>query len=173
MFSPGLPIDILPSPEELVRFLGKVTVMDLPGTSSHGCWRWRGSKITGTEYGRVWLRNKVYRAHRLSFAIFVGPLEQNDDVHHRCRNEWCINPRHLEAMPHCEHGAHSCEDKLNDLVGVCYMGGPMDGQERRFPMDSIPEFFEIKSYGQVDTYRFDGEGLEYVYDGYRKVKCRR
>lgn len=173
MFSPGLPIDILPSPEELARFLAKIEVIDLPGTKSHGCWRWKGSKVTGTEYGRFQLRNRILRAHRASFAFFVGPLEEGDDVHHRCRNEWCINPRHLEAMPHTEHGAHSADDRWGDLVSVGFMGGPLENEERRFPQDNIPEYFEIKAYGRTDTYKFDETLLEYVYDGYRTTKRRR
>lgn len=167
--SAGKPIDFLPSPEEIIRFLGKVEVMDLPGTKSHGCWKW---KAGGTgDYGTFYLRGKNQRAHRASFQIFVGPLEIGEDVHHNCRNEWCVNPRHLEAITHESHGCESADTQINDMVHVSFFGGPLDGEERRFI--EIPEVIELRGYGQVDTYRWDEDLLEMAYHGFRRVTKRR
>jgi hypothetical protein len=171
--SAGKPLEFVLSPEEIIRFLGKVEVIDLPGTDSHGCWRWKGATVTDTEYGRVCIRNRYLRAHRVSFQVFVAPLDHDEDVHHRCRHEWCINPRHLEGIPHVVHAAISGRDSADGLVGVCYSGGVWDGMEHRFRPNEIPETFDVKSYGRVDTYRYSTELLEFVYDGYRKVKKRR
>ncbi len=38
-------------------------------------------------------------AHRLSYEAFVGPIVDNLTIDHLCRNRWCVNPTHLEAVP--------------------------------------------------------------------------
>lgn len=57
-------------------------------------------------------------AHRLAFAIHVGPIPEGLTVDHECRNRSCQNPRHLRLMTnsdnarlngnamktHCPHG---------------------------------------------------------------------
>lgn len=72
------------------------------------CWLWTGRRVRsrqGSVYGRlnVWMR-KVKRvvtvmAHRLSYEQFKGPIPPDYVVDHLCRNQICINPAHLEAVP--------------------------------------------------------------------------
>lgn len=170
--SAGKPIETIPLPEEIIRFLGKVEVISVPGSDVHGCWRWKGGKITGTEYGRVCIRNRYYRAHRVSFRWFVGPLAENEDVHHRCHHEWCVNPRHLEAMPHNDHSVESGKVSAAGMICVQFLRGTMDGVERRYHRDHVPEVFQIRSHGREDTYLWCEDQGEFVYNGYRRIKKR-
>lgn len=63
------------------------------------CWRWLLS-INGRGYGNVARRFRAIgnTAHRLSFAIFRGPIPDGLTIDHLCRNRWCVNPLHLEAV---------------------------------------------------------------------------
>lgn len=58
------------------------------------CWRW---PLPSTRHdGRQVVKNRyVYRI--IWLAVFGEPVPPV--VHHTCEHEWCINPKHMEAMP--------------------------------------------------------------------------
>jgi hypothetical protein len=64
-----------------------------PMMDDRGCWEWTGDKFK-RGYGRV--KEGVY-AHRFSFELHFGPLDQRTVVRHRCDNVSCVNPAHLLA----------------------------------------------------------------------------
>lgn len=63
-----------------------------------GCWLWRGRvhnnyPVIATPEGSKW-------AHRVAFALFVGPIQAQRHIDHRCRNKLCVRPGHLlESTP--------------------------------------------------------------------------
>ena len=81
----------------LQRFYRK---MDFPDT----CIRWTAGTIpqpTNTDQrdGRVW-RDGMEYAHRVSYEMFIGPIPKGLTIDHLCETTDCVNPRHLEAVPH-------------------------------------------------------------------------
>jgi predicted XRE-type DNA-binding protein len=59
-----------------------------------GCWVWQGA-CSGYGYGHFTFRSHNYITHRLSYALFKGPLEDGIKVRHDCDNPPCWNPAHL------------------------------------------------------------------------------
>lgn len=49
-------------------------------------------------YGKIYAEGKNWLAHRLSYAVFVGPIPEGLFLDHLCRVTNCINPSHLEPV---------------------------------------------------------------------------
>ena len=62
------------------------------------CWLWKGALIRG--YGNFRRGKegnfKNVRAHRFSYELVKGPI--NDQLDHLCRVRNCVNPDHLEDV---------------------------------------------------------------------------
>lgn len=71
------------------------------------CWDWIGAKDkrASTPYGKitVWCKELKRRfkrqAHIVAYETFIGPIPEGYEIDHTCRNTFCINPGHLEAVP--------------------------------------------------------------------------
>lgn len=67
----------------------------VPGSADE-CWVWKGfTRPDG--YGTCWdaAQRRSERAHRVSWAIHMGPIPEGLAVLHRCDNPPCVNPNHL------------------------------------------------------------------------------
>lgn len=80
------PIPVLAT-EEAARFWAMVQ-------KAKGCWLWQGS-TSEDGYGFFGLRGKVYKAHRVAYAIKHGGLTVQEHVLHDCDTPSCCRPRHL------------------------------------------------------------------------------
>jgi hypothetical protein len=72
------------------------------------CWEWQ--RAIGSEgYGNVFDNSagKTYKAHRLAYELFVGPVGEKW-VLHRCDNRKCCNPAHLFLGTH--------KDNMDDMA---------------------------------------------------------
>ena len=72
------------------RFMEKVVIDD-----HTGCWIWQGS-ISLRGYGKIVCgSNRGALAHRFSYELFHGKLENEKVIIHSCDNTKCVNPDHL------------------------------------------------------------------------------
>lgn len=63
------------------------------------CWVWLRSR-SGKGYGQIWdpVRRRLVQASRFYYETFVGPLADDLQIDHLCRNPPCVNPQHLEPV---------------------------------------------------------------------------
>lgn len=71
------------------------------------CWEWQGS-FDNKHYGRIFIKRKSVLAHRISYLIHNGTIDDNLMVLHKCNNPKCWNPAHLYQG--------TAKDNANDKV---------------------------------------------------------
>ena len=69
------------------------------------CWLWIGARSSG--YGRVRYNGKTRIAYRLVYELLVGPIPENLELDHLCRNRSCVNPDHLDPVTRLENQRRS------------------------------------------------------------------
>jgi len=60
------------------------------------CWEWQACK-QNEGYGNFRIKNKVYKAHRISYFLTYGILSPHMHILHSCDNKRCVNPHHLSV----------------------------------------------------------------------------
>lgn len=64
-----------------------------------GCWLW----TAGTACGYGAFKDDIWgeqRAHRVSYRFYKGDIPPGKEIDHLCKVKLCVNPEHLEAVPH-------------------------------------------------------------------------
>ena len=70
---------------------------------ANGCWIWQG-RLSARGYASIRVdRSWSTSAHRASYFLAHGYVENNLDIDHLCRVTSCVNPDHLEAVTHREN----------------------------------------------------------------------
>lgn len=65
-----------------------------------GCWGWR-NKLSLQGYAALYVGdNRNVRAHRFAYELLIGAIPLGHELDHLCRNRGCVNPAHLEPVPH-------------------------------------------------------------------------
>lgn len=89
-YKTGDPNYVRPTFEQ--RLLGKI---DFSGD----CWEWTAVR-SPKGYGHFHTRpNQLQVAHRAVWEFLIGPLDDDEELDHLCRNRGCVNPDHLEPVP--------------------------------------------------------------------------
>lgn len=86
------------------------------------CWNWLGEITSG--YGRAFYNGKRIMAHRLFYELFNGEIPANLEIDHLCRNRFCVNPEHLEAVTRSENAKRAAPfiTYTNSLKTHCPQG---------------------------------------------------
>ena len=96
--------------DDLLRFLKKVDI-DKSQKNGEACWNWNACKQP-KGYGKFRFHGGLFQAHRWSYAVFCGDIEDGDTVDHICRNPSCVRPSHLRKMSHSENTALGNKDRV-------------------------------------------------------------
>ncbi len=93
--------------------------------ASGDCWLWTACKAS-PGYGRFGWQGQTHYAHRIAYAILVGPIPVDRELDHLCRIKHCVNPDHLQIISHREntlrgYGPAACASRLTHCsVGHSY-----------------------------------------------------
>lgn len=68
-----------------------------------GCWVWLRGGANG--YGRTTHNGIEDYAHRISYALYKGPIPSGLFICHTCSVKLCVNPAHLYAGTHIDNVA--------------------------------------------------------------------
>lgn len=91
----------------MMRFSQKVLLPD-DLYNTEVCWLWQGARHSKKRgYGKFRMKingeSKVVNAHKASYLIYVGEVEEGQVIAHQCNNEFCVSPHHLEAQTQSEN----------------------------------------------------------------------
>jgi len=95
----------------LLRFLMKVRI-----STPDECWEWLGGKKSSGEhrgYGQLWVDGAMRLAHRWFYEQLFGPVSPDLDLDHTCTRPSCVNPFHLEPVPHAINSRRGRSAVLN------------------------------------------------------------
>lgn len=67
-----------------------------------GCWLWLAG-INRDGYGHLRDASKTLSAHRVAWELHCGAIPDGMEIDHLCRVRRCVNPDHLEVVPHAEN----------------------------------------------------------------------
>ena len=91
------------------------------------CWLWTGSLSHG--YANAWLGGRVRPVHRYMWEVAHGePVPVGLELDHLCRQTNCINPAHLEPVPHAENVRRGAAGSFQRNKTQCPSGHPYEGK---------------------------------------------
>src|ERR1035437_10968216 len=96
------------------RVMRDVVVLD------NGCWQWQ-LKLDKDAYGQVTFLKEHFTAHVFSWVAHGNTIPVGEEIDHHCRNRGCVNPDHLESVPHPINMERAHYDTMYDR-GVCKQG---------------------------------------------------
>lgn len=102
------------------RLLGKII---FPDDTLNDCWGWSAT-LHRQGYGMISGENGSQNvlAHRASYELFIGPIPDDLELDHLCRNTTCPNPWHLEPVTHQENVRRGAAGAYQQTRAHCKRG---------------------------------------------------
>lgn len=72
-----------------------------------GCIRHHNKIDESNGYVRMSVNGRKWWAHRYYYTLRHGPIAPGLQIDHLCRNRWCMNLKHMEAVTHRENLARA------------------------------------------------------------------
>lgn len=109
---------------ELTNLHGHTTyekVIKKSEKQSNGCLIFKGC-ILYHGYGHIRDGDKMKMAHRVTYEHTNGPIPDDKEIDHLCRNRACVNPDHMEVVTHKENvnrglAGHNHSDRNRNEAG--------------------------------------------------------
>lgn len=93
-----------------------------------GCWLWTGAKSSNGR-GCVYVCGHTLTTHKFFFELFIGPVPDGLELHHKCEVAACCNPDHLEIKTRLQHRRiHPDRRFANREKTHCKNGHPLEGE---------------------------------------------
>lgn len=94
------------------------------------CWPWTGSKLN-SGYGQLRTERGRDVAHRVAYELIVGPIPEGLELDHvadrGCVRRDCVNPAHLEPVPHSENTRRGKSGRpAPKVTGHCVAGHDLE-----------------------------------------------
>lgn len=88
-------LDALPKQTPAERLAARTERQD------DGCLLWTGPVNSANGYAYFpKAHSRKVQAHRVAYELAKGPIPEGLTIDHLCRNRRCMEPAHLEAVPH-------------------------------------------------------------------------
>jgi len=97
-------------------------------SSSDACWVWVGRRDK-YGYGVFSVNGKQVGAHRVSWSLANGEIQDGMHILHRCNNPSCVNPSHLYAGTHRQN--------MDDMIAAGSKKGVKNGQAKLTDKDVV------------------------------------
>lgn len=125
--------------------LDKQYLVDRFNVVSSGCWEWNRG-LTDDGYGAITNSGQSLRAHRVSFKLFNGYIDESLLVCHTCDNTICVNPKHLfQGTP---------QDNMTDKVNKNKQAKGTDFKRSHLTEDDVREIKHCGGSGVKVAERF-------------------
>jgi hypothetical protein len=99
--------------------------------ASGDCWEWTGTLDKRSRYGVIGRGGRGtgnMQAHRAVWELLAGPIPDDLQLDHLCRNRQCVNPDHLEPVTDEENKRRGYGiSVLYAKRTTCDSGHPLDG----------------------------------------------
>ncbi len=93
-------------------------------------------KLNASGYTRIRVNGKKTMGHRAAWEKVNGPIPDDLQIDHLCRNRWCVNPEHMELVTREENIRRGIHANQNTNKTVCVNGHELTDENTYSPPHS-------------------------------------